>query len=206
MPYSWHMVTPSLSTPQRETFDAFFAAGCDLAALGKSLGTPVSDLLDWASTPAVADRLADLHRFAESALALRLTLNRSAALATLGEVARSSPNLVERRRAATSILRGPWTGRAEKLGPASPEAPPPTDRLLNRPRSPAKAAPRPHGPRSAPPHPSPVSAEAPCPPLAALLALGPSESDISTTRRGTSVRLSPAGALAARAGLVPDSS
>lgn len=205
------MVAPALTARQSEILDSFVSGGCDLPALAERLGIPFSDLLDWASTPAVAARIADLHRFAEAAMALRLCLERSAALTTLGQVARSSPDMVERRRAATSILRGPWTPRPARPRPDSTD---PAPRSPDRPRatpvrsvvSGASAG------RTAPPRKAPGASAAVSPPQSPHIPTLPPVSlaglplSVETSTLELPIRLSPAGALAARSGLLPDTS
>jgi hypothetical protein len=119
-----------LSPADDRLFHAWFLAKGDLALLSERIGIPIPNLVAWSRTPAIAAMIADL----EALQAISDRFHRSAthrdAIDKLVHVLNTSTNLVEIRRAATTILRGPTQPRArsqrpEPILPAPGEVVPP---------------------------------------------------------------------------------
>lgn len=87
-----------LTPPDRALLSAILAHDEDYPAVAAATGVDLLDLYDFITQPHVAQRLA-VHRDA------RACADRAAALAVLRDVMKSSDSPVERRRAASAVLR-----------------------------------------------------------------------------------------------------
>jgi hypothetical protein len=148
----------TLTPREAELLSAFLILRYDMIALAEQYKLNPRELLDFANSPAVQQNLAALKSFADQAFALRSLESRTKAIDLLEEVAKNSIDRIEKRRAASAILRG--------LNPVGgvPRPPKPSNssrlHLFNRPAwTPVKCAPDDDNPPAhlTPPRPTPHS-------------------------------------------------
>jgi hypothetical protein len=97
---------PPLTPHESQLLSSFLILRYDLVALAETNKLHPLQLLAFAMSPAVQAHLAELKKFADQAFALRSLESRNLALDLLEQVAKSSDNPIEKRRAASAILRG----------------------------------------------------------------------------------------------------
>jgi hypothetical protein len=88
-----------------DLLSTFIDTRYDLHRVSQLTLVPVADLLDWLADPETKRTLDDLRAAAELALALRSLETRRTALDALEHVINTTDDLIEKRRAATALLR-----------------------------------------------------------------------------------------------------
>lgn len=111
-----------LSPRELELLAAFLAAGFDLQTLIDRLNLTPQETLDFAASEPIRARLHALKAFTDLATHLANHRRRRNALLALDEVLTSTTNPIERRRAATAILR--FTSAASPSSSSSPSSSP----------------------------------------------------------------------------------
>lgn len=119
-------VSPSLTPAEASILDALLADPGDGApvptfALARSLNLSASELLAFATSPAVNAALEAIRQTLAAIDALRFHALRTLAVNTLAAVAASAPNPVERRRAASTLLRATSPAPARRTANSSTE-------------------------------------------------------------------------------------
>lgn len=117
-------VSPSLTPAEARILDALLADPADgppvpTLALARALGLSTSDLLAFATSPAVNASLEAIRQTFAAIAALRFHALRTLAVNTLAAVAASAPNPVERRRAASTLLRATCPAPARRTATSS---------------------------------------------------------------------------------------
>jgi len=119
-------VTSSLPAADAALLTLFLQLHLNLEALAERTALSILGLLAWADSPPIRATLDALARLRQESLDKSLTAARLQALATLAEIARSSEDPIERRRAATAILRRrPPTQGATDVPPWARQCPAP---------------------------------------------------------------------------------
>jgi hypothetical protein len=96
----------ALSDRESHLLAAFFAARYDLSSLAEREHLTPLELLAFATSAAVQSAIAQLHEFASAAFELRALHARAKAVDILEQVAKSASDPVEKRRAASAVIRG----------------------------------------------------------------------------------------------------
>jgi hypothetical protein len=110
------------SYPSADLLLFFISVNLDIEALASRTDLPIVELLDWADSPPVRQKLETLARFRQERLAAAEAEGRIAAIAALTDLARTSEDPIERRRAASVLMRrGSTQGHATAGDPRATE-------------------------------------------------------------------------------------
>ncbi len=105
---------PPLSPRQTHLLNAYLASRCNLFRFAQDEKLSALDLNEWFASEAVQAHLTNLKSLADFGLALRTTQLRLEALEDLHTISKTTEDPIEKRRAASAILRG------SRLLPSSP--------------------------------------------------------------------------------------
>lgn len=94
-----------LSDSGRALLPLFLSLNLDLQALSERTSIPLLDLLDWADSPPIRQKREALATLRQERLAAAEADGRIVAIATLKELAKTSEDPIERRRAAALLMR-----------------------------------------------------------------------------------------------------
>jgi hypothetical protein len=97
---------PELSEHEARLLHTYIILRYDMVALAEQQNLLPQQLLAFAHSAAVRAQLASLRAFAEESFALRALESRTTAITQLEEIARTTENPIEKRRAASTVLRG----------------------------------------------------------------------------------------------------
>lgn len=103
---SAHPLTSPPAHSPSHLLTAYRKAHFNPIAFAEQQNLAAEELIDFIKSPAVQDHLATVRAFAEESFALHALQARSAAISTLLELATKSADPIEKRRAASAILRG----------------------------------------------------------------------------------------------------
>ncbi len=95
----------ALDGPDAELLRDFLEGGLDLSLLARRFELTPDDLIRWFNQPAVAQRLTILSELAHAAADLRAAQARQTSITALEHIARTAEDPIEKRRAATALLR-----------------------------------------------------------------------------------------------------
>src|ERR1043165_357582 len=96
---------PELSEHEARLLHTYLILRYDMVALAEQEKLLPGQLLAFAHSPAVRAHLASLREFAEESFALRALESRTTAINQLEEIAKTTENPIEKRRAASTALR-----------------------------------------------------------------------------------------------------
>ena len=96
---------PELSEHEARLLHTYLILRYDMVALAEQEKLLPGQLLAFAHSPAVRAHLASLREFAEESFALRALESRTTAINQLEDIARTTDNPIEKRRAASTVLR-----------------------------------------------------------------------------------------------------
>ncbi len=119
-------ITSGLSDLEHEVLTDFLSGQSSLPDLLKKRGLTAGDFLAWLESPAIAAAIDDYLRLHDLHLQAQVTRLRRAALDALHEVSAATPNLTEKRKAATTVLTHIdrlWRSHPH-LSPFPPPSPP----------------------------------------------------------------------------------